>query len=89
MKQQQNGQIAVVTRLSGQSTVKVQWEESAVHPKYQKRYTITRSRLADANGQMLAVGDQVVIMAVKPISKHKQWMVMRNADPKPSNEKHI
>lgn len=59
------------------NTVIVKIDQVKVHPKYQKRYRMTKKYAADTAGQQYAIGDKVEIMESKPISKTKNWVVTR------------
>lgn len=59
------------------NTVMVKVEQVKVHPKYQKRYRVTKKYAADTAGQTYAIGDKVEIKESKPISKTKNWVVIR------------
>ena len=68
--------IGVVSSNKMQKTVIVKVESVKVHPKYHKRYKITKKFPAHANEQY-AVGDRVEIEESKPLSKTKNWVVTR------------
>ncbi|MDD5146536.1 MAG: 30S ribosomal protein S17 [Candidatus Pacebacteria bacterium] len=59
-----------------QKTVVVEVERMVVHPKYRKRYMVSKRYKADNHNQPCQVGDVVVIEESKPISKDKKWRVV-------------
>ena len=60
-----------------QKTVVVEVERIKEHPKYKRRYKIhTKFKAHDEKGEY-HVGDQVIIEETKPISKDKNWIVIK------------
>ena len=59
------------------NTVIVKISEVKVHPKYHKRYTVTKKFAADTAGVAYAEGDKVEIKESRPLSKTKNWVVTR------------
>ncbi|MCX6720566.1 MAG: 30S ribosomal protein S17 [Candidatus Staskawiczbacteria bacterium] len=60
-----------------QKTVVVEVESIKEHPKYKRRYKFhNRFKAHDEAGQY-HVGDKVVIEETKPMSKDKNWIVLR------------
>ena len=57
-------------------TVVVRVERLKEHPKYKKRYKISKKYKAHTN-QEYQVGDKVVIEESRPISKDKRWRVIK------------
>lgn len=47
------------------------------HPKYHKRYTVTKHYQADDEKNEYQVGDIVELEENRPISKEKRWRVVR------------
>lgn len=62
-----------VVTLSGEKTIKVEVNDYRTHPKYLKRYRVTRRFLAHDEKGEAKVGDLVVIKQCKPISKQKRF----------------
>lgn len=59
-----------------QKTVTVQVDRTVMHPKYHKRYTVSRKFLAhDADG-IAKVGAKVTIEETRPLSALKRWRVV-------------
>ncbi len=48
-----------------------------VHPRYKKRYTITKRYKAHDEKNGCKVGDKVQIVECRPISKEKRWRVIK------------
>jgi len=70
----------VVTSLKMQKTVTVTVTRYKKHPKYQKRYLVSRKYHAHYEGeQALALGDKVAMLETKPISKLKHWLIISPA----------
>ena len=62
-----------VIKNSGLKTVKVEVNEYRAHPKYKKRYRITKNFLVHNEEGKMKIGDLVVIKPCSPISKNKSW----------------
>ncbi len=75
MKNELKGNIAIVTKLSSIKTVAVSISDSVMHPKYKKRYMRTRRFLVHNEHPDVHVGDEVLIVPVRPISKQKSWAI--------------
>ena len=59
-------------------TIVVQVDSVAVHPKYKKRYTVSKKyKVHDAKGQFQE-DDKVSFVECRPISKDKRWRVVYN-----------
>jgi small subunit ribosomal protein S17 len=56
-------------------TVVVAVERLVPHPRYQKRVRLTKRFLAHDAENKCHVGDKVVIMETRPLSKRKRWRV--------------
>lgn len=59
-------------------TVSVVVARTVTHPKYGKRYVVSRKFLAHAEGEF-KVGDSVVIEETRPLSARKRWRVISKA----------
>ncbi len=62
-----------VVKKSGIQTLKVEVTEYRTHPKYQKRFRVTKNFLVHDEGQKANVGDTVTIVPCRPLSKRKFW----------------
>lgn len=66
----------VVVKKSGAKTIKVEVNDYRSHPKYHKRYRVTKRFLAHDEAEKAQVGETVVIVQSKPISKKKCWVLV-------------
>jgi small subunit ribosomal protein S17 len=60
-----------------QKTIVVQVESMKEHPKYKRRYKTHKRYKAHDQNQEYHVGDKVVIEETKPMSKDKNWTVIK------------
>ncbi len=59
-----------------QKTVVVRVDRLKLHPKYKKRYVISKKfKVHDEKGEV-KVGDKVMIEEMRPLSKDKRWRVV-------------
>ena len=65
----------VVTSAKSTGTVTVTVHRSVMHPKYQKRFRVSKKFLVDTAGQNIAEGDEVEIGETRPISKRKHFKI--------------
>lgn len=57
-------------------TIVVRVDRFSMHPKYQKRYRISRKyKVHDEKGQF-KIGDVVEFVGCRPLSKDKRWRVI-------------
>lgn len=54
------------------------------HPKYKKRYVVTKRYQAHDPARLFRVGDVVEIRESRPISKRKHWVVLRKVGEAPA-----
>jgi small subunit ribosomal protein S17 len=59
-----------------QKTVIVKVDSVKVHPKYHKRYTVSRKYPSHVESGEYAVGDKVTIEESRPYSKTVNWKVV-------------
>ena len=57
-------------------TVVVRIDQTVVHPKYQKRFIISKTFKAHDPENAYKIGDLVTIEESRPLSKTKQWRVV-------------
>lgn len=57
-------------------TLVVQVDQIAVHPKYKKRYTISKSYKVHDEKNQYQEGDKVSFVECRPMSKDKRWRVI-------------
>ena len=72
-KRRLNGEVSS-TKM--QNTVVVRVDRVKVHPRYKKRYTVSKKYACDNKLENIALGDKVVIEECKPISKTKKFRVV-------------
>jgi len=60
-----------------QKTVVVKVESIKEHPKYKRRYKIHKKYKAHDEKGGFHIGDKVIIEETKPISKDKNWIVIK------------
>lgn len=56
-------------------TVVVRVNRYKKHPKYEKRYKISKKYKAHDAENKYKIGDKVIIKETKPMSRHKRWRV--------------
>lgn len=59
-----------------QKTVVVEVERIKEHPKYKRRYKVSKKYKAHNEKGEYKVGDRVIIEECRPISKEKKWRVV-------------
>ncbi|MBI3290986.1 30S ribosomal protein S17 [Candidatus Falkowbacteria bacterium] len=57
-------------------TVVVKVEKTKVHPKYLKRYIVSKKYKVDDPKNEYKIGDRVIFVECRPISKDKKWRVL-------------
>lgn len=60
-----------------EKTVVVLVETAKIHPKYKKRYQVSKKYKAHDEKGTSKMGDDVIIEETKPISKDKKWKVVK------------
>jgi len=59
-------------------TIVVKVDRIKVHPKYKKRYAVSKKYKAHDEKNNFKEGDKVSIIESRPISKDKRWRVIYN-----------
>lgn len=84
-KQQQPTQKVMQRQLTGEvvsdkmdKTIVVKVKQVKVHPKYQKRYTVSKKYKVHDEKNQFKTGDVVVFVQCRPLSKDKCWRVKTN-----------
>lgn len=54
-------------------TIIVRVDRYASHPKYKKRYRISKKYFAHDPAGKAKIGDEVTIVETRPLSRHKRW----------------
>lgn len=57
-------------------TVVVTVNRLKIHPKYKKRYKVTKKYKAHDERNEFHIGDKVTIIECRPMSKDKRWKVI-------------
>jgi small subunit ribosomal protein S17 len=60
-----------------QKTVVVEVRRVKMHPKYKKRYIVSKKYKAHDEKNECKVGDKVIIEECRPLSKEKRWKVIK------------
>lgn len=60
---------------SGDKSIVVQVDSYKTHPKYKKRYRVSKAFHAHDEENKYQVGDKVTIYETRPLSKLKRWTV--------------
>jgi small subunit ribosomal protein S17 len=58
-------------------TVVVELERIKVHPKYKRRFKVSKRYKAHDEKNEYKVGDKVMIEECRPLSKEKRWRVIK------------
>ncbi|QQS58778.1 30S ribosomal protein S17 [Candidatus Peregrinibacteria bacterium] len=70
----------IVSKKSGDKTVVVTVHRYEMHPKYHKRYRVSKKFHAHDEGNTVQVGDEVVILETRPLSRLKRWRVVTSEE---------
>lgn len=55
-----------------------------VHPKYKKRYRVSKKYYADDPTNTYKMGDEITIYETRPLSKLKRWTVVKPEETTPT-----
>ena len=69
----------VVMSDKNDKTIIVRVESVKKHPKYQKRYTVSRNYKVHDEKNEYRVGTKVSFVECRPLSKDKRWRVVKAA----------
>jgi len=67
----------IVVSDKSDKTIVVKVETVKVHPKYRKRYTVSRKYKVHDEKNEFKVGDKVVFVECRPLSRDKRWRVIK------------
>lgn len=70
----------VVKKKSGTQTVKVEVEQMLRHLKYKKVIKMHKNFLVHDENSSSKVGEKVLIMETRPISKNKTWRIVKSVE---------
>lgn len=65
----------IVTSVKMNKTIVVSVHSRKKHAKYKKAYQVTSKFYAHDEKEIAEVGDKVVILETKPLSKMKRWIL--------------
>ncbi len=71
-----------VTSDKADKTIVVAVKSTAIHPKYLKRYKVTKKYKVHDEKNEYHVGDEVRFIECRPISKDKKWRVVGRLEKK-------
>ena len=66
----------LVTSKAGDKTIVVKVTQTKLHPKYLKRYTVSKKYKVHDPLNAFAAGNTVKFVECRPISKDKRWRVI-------------
>ncbi|MFA6918755.1 MAG: 30S ribosomal protein S17 [Patescibacteria group bacterium] len=66
----------VVVSSKMDKTAVVQVESFKLHPKYKKRYKVSKKYKVHDENNICKVGDKIEFIECKPMSKDKRWSVV-------------
>ncbi|MFA4942962.1 MAG: 30S ribosomal protein S17 [Patescibacteria group bacterium] len=67
----------VVASDKGDKTIVVKVDRVKVHPKYNKRYKVSRKYKVHDENNEFHVGDKVTFVECRPLSRDKRWRVAK------------
>ena len=73
-KTAKKGKVGVVVSDKMDKTVVVKIDTLKTHPKYKKKYKVSKKYKAHDAENKFKIGDKVEIIESKPISKDKKWV---------------
>ena len=59
-----------------EKTIVVRVDRTKIHPKYKKRYTVSRRYQVHDEKNQYHIGDTVIFCETRPLSRHKRWRVV-------------
>ncbi len=65
----------IVTSTKMQKTAIVTVYTYKVHPKYKKRYRVSKKFMAENPANLYQEGETVMIKEARPLSKRKRWII--------------
>lgn len=67
--------VVVATKMTKTAIVRI--DRQVIHPKYGKRYTVSRRYKCHNLLSELKLGDKVLFIECRPLSKDKRWRVVK------------
>lgn len=71
-----------VASVKGDKTIVVEVVRTKLHPKYLKRYKVTKRYQVHDEKNQYHVGDVVTFIETRPLSKTKRWRVVGSEEKK-------
>lgn len=68
----------IITSIGMKNTVVVKVDQVKIHPRYHKRYTVSKKYHCDWRGDSLKIGQKVFFEETRPLSKTKRWRIIAN-----------
>ncbi len=65
-----------VTSTAMQNTAVVKVDRVKIHPRYHKRFTVSKKYHCDNRLAGLKIGDKVIFVETRPLSKTKRWRII-------------
>ncbi len=69
----------IVTSNKMDKTIVVTVHRYKTHPKYKKKYRVSKKYYADDPKKSCKIGDEVTIYETRPLSKLKRWTIEKTA----------
>ena len=66
--------VGIVVSDKMDKTVVVKINRFKIHPKYKKRYKVSKKYKAHDKENKFRIGDKVMVVASRPLSKEKKWI---------------
>ena len=66
----------IVVSDKADKTVTVKIDNVKIHPKYKKRYTVSKKYKVHDEKNNNKIGDKVVFIECRPLSKDKRWRIV-------------
>lgn len=81
VRNQRKKKVGIVIKNKMQKSVVVSIQKpKAVHGIYGKTVLRTTKLMAHDENNQCNIGDKVVIMETRPLSKHKNWVIMKKCE---------
>ena len=71
--------VGTVASTKMEKTAVVRVDRTLVHPKYKKRYTVSKRLKAHDPENKAVMGEKVTIEEMRPLSKDKRWRIVYEA----------
>lgn len=75
-----NTKKGTVVSKSGDKSLVVEVHQYKMHPKYRKRYRVSKKFHTHDEENTAQVGDEVTIAETRPMSKNKRWKLVSESE---------